>query len=93
MPQYAGTSVSYGLPHDEALKAVTFNAAQMLGLGDQLGTIEPGKIANLVVTDGDLLELRTQVKYLFIQGRQTSLDNKQLELYERFSQRPKPESR
>jgi imidazolonepropionase-like amidohydrolase len=92
LPQYAGTSVGYGLPHDEALKAVTFNAAQMLGLGDQLGTIEPGKIANLVVTDGDLLELRTQVKYLFIQGRQTSLDNKHLELYERYSQRPKLES-
>jgi len=92
LPQYAGTSVGYGLPHDEALKAVTFNAAQMLGLGDQLGTIESGKIANLVVTDGDLLELRTQVKYLFIQGRQTSLDNKQLELYERYSHRPKPDS-
>src|SRR5579864_7010724 len=46
LPQYAGTSVGYGLPHEEALKAVTFNAAQMLGLGDHLGTIEPGKIAN-----------------------------------------------
>lgn len=88
LPQYAGTSVGYGLPHDEALKAVTVNAAQMLGLND-LGTIEPGKIANIVVTNGDLLELRTQVKYLFIQGQPTSLDNKQLELYERFSKRPK----
>ncbi|MGH9731390.1 MAG: amidohydrolase family protein, partial [Candidatus Acidiferrales bacterium] len=89
LPQYAGPAVGYGLPEDAALKAVTLNAAQMLGLGDQLGTIEPGKIANLVVTDGDLLELRTQVKYLFIKGQQTSLDNKQLELYERYSKRPK----
>lgn len=89
LPQYAGTSVGYGLPHEEALKAVTVNAAQMLGLDSELGTIEPGKIANLVVTNGDLLELRTQVKYLFIQGQLTSLDNKQLELYERYSKRPK----
>ena len=88
LSQYAGTAVGYGLPHDEALKAVTVNAAQMLGIND-LGTIEPGKIANVVVTDGDLLELRTHVKYLFVQGQPTSLDNKQLELYERFSKRPK----
>lgn len=88
LPQYAGTSVGYGLPHEEALKAVTVNAAQMLGIND-IGTIEPGKIANIVVTDGDLLELRTHVKYLFIQGQLTSLDNKQLELYERYSKRPK----
>jgi imidazolonepropionase-like amidohydrolase len=89
LPQYAGTAVGYGLPHDQALKAVTMNAAQMLGL-DDIGTIEPGKVANVVVTNGDLLELRTQVKYLFIKGQLTSLDNKQLELYERFSKRPKP---
>jgi imidazolonepropionase-like amidohydrolase len=91
LSQYAGTAVGYGLPHDAALKAVTVNAAQMLGI-DDLGTIEPGKIANVVVTDGDLLELRTHVKYLFIQGQPTSLDNKQLELYERFSKRPKLQS-
>ncbi|MGB6875886.1 MAG: amidohydrolase family protein [Candidatus Acidiferrales bacterium] len=88
LSQYAGTAVGYGLPQEEALKAVTVNAAQMLGLND-IGTIEPGKVANIVVTDGDLLELRTHVKYLFIQGQPTSLDNKQLELYERFSKRPK----
>jgi imidazolonepropionase-like amidohydrolase len=92
LPQYAGTAVGYGLPQQEALKAVTVNAAQMLGLND-IGTIEAGKIANIVVTDGDLLELRTHVKYLFIKGEQTSLDNKQLELYKRFSERPKPEAK
>jgi imidazolonepropionase-like amidohydrolase len=77
------------LPREEALKAVTVNAAEMLGLND-IGTIEQGKIANIVVTDGDLLELRTEVKYLFVKGALTSLDNKQLELYRRFSSRPKP---
>lgn len=89
LPQYAGTAVGYGLPHDEALKAVTMNAPQMLGL-DGIGTIAQGKAANIVVTDGDLLELRTHVKYLFIKGRQTSLESKQRRLYERYSSRPKP---
>jgi imidazolonepropionase-like amidohydrolase len=88
LAQYAGTAVGYGLPYDEALKAVTVNAAQMLGLDSEFGTIEPGKLANLVVTDGDLLEIRTAVKYLFIKGQLTSLDNKQLELYKRYSSRP-----
>lgn len=89
LPQYAGTAVGYGLPHDEALKAVTVNAAQMLGL-DDIGTIEAGKVANIVVTDGDLLDLRTHVKYLFIKGQETSLENKQRELYERYRERPEP---
>jgi imidazolonepropionase-like amidohydrolase len=89
LPQYAGVSVGYGLPREEALKAVTVNAAQMFGI-DDLGTLEPGKVANIVVTNGDLLELRTQVKYLFIKGQLTSLDNKQLDLYNRFRNRPKP---
>ncbi|HEV2490320.1 MAG TPA: amidohydrolase family protein [Candidatus Acidoferrales bacterium] len=92
LSQYAGAAVGYGLPYDEALKAVTVNAAQMLGLDDQLGTIDTGKLANLVVTDGDLLEIRTQVKYLFIKGQLTSLDNKHLDLYKRYSSRPKSSS-
>src|SRR5690348_162955 len=92
LTQYAGTSVGYGLPYDEALKAVTVNAAQMLGLDGEIGTLEPGKLANIVVTDGDLLEIRTQVKYLFIKGQLTSLDNKHLDLYKRYSSRPKPSS-
>ena len=50
LPQYAGTAVAYGLPHDEALKAVMLNAAQIFGLADQLGTLEPGKLANVIVT-------------------------------------------
>lgn len=91
LPQYAGVSVGYGLPREEALKAVTVNAAQMFGI-DDLGTLEPGKVANVVVTDGDLLELHTHVKYLFIKGQLTSLDNKQLDLYNRFRNRPKLQS-
>ena len=88
LSQYAGTAVGYGLPHDEALKAVTLNAAKMFGIADQLGTIETGKMANLIVTNGDPLEIATQVRYLFIKGRLTSTDNRQLDLYEKYRQRP-----
>jgi imidazolonepropionase-like amidohydrolase len=90
LAQQAGNAVAYGLSRDEALKAVTLNAAKMFGLDDRLGTIEPGKMANLIVTDGDVLELRTQLRYLFIQGRLTSLENKHLQLYETYRKRPKP---
>jgi imidazolonepropionase-like amidohydrolase len=90
LTQQAGNAVAYGLSRDEALKAVTLNAAKMLGLDDRLGTIEAGKMANVIVTDGDVLELRTQLRYLFIQGQLTSLDNKHLQLYEMYRKRPKP---
>jgi imidazolonepropionase-like amidohydrolase len=90
LPQYAGTAVAYGLAHDEALKAVMLNAAQMFGLADQLGTLEPGKLANVIVTNGDPLELQTQVRYLFIKGQLTSTDNKHRDLYEQYRKRPQP---
>ncbi len=88
--QNAANAAAYGLSHDEALKAVTLYPAQILGLSDQLGTLEPGKIANIIVTNGDPLELTTDVKYLFIKGELTSLDNRHLRLYEKYSNRPKP---
>jgi imidazolonepropionase-like amidohydrolase len=90
LPQYAGTAVAYGLPHDEALKAVMLNAAQIFGLADQLGTLEARKIANVIVTSGDPLELQTQVRYLFIKGQLASTDNKHRELYEQYRKRPQP---
>lgn len=87
--QNAANAVAYGLPYDEALKAVTLYPAQILGLADQVGTLETGKIANVIVTNGDPLELTTDVKYLFIKGQLTSLDNKQLRLYDKYLNRPK----
>jgi imidazolonepropionase-like amidohydrolase len=88
LSQYAGTAVGYGLPHDEALKAVMLNAAQIFGLSDRLGTIEPGKLANLIVTDGDPLEIKTELRYLFIKGQLTSTDNRHRQLYEQYRKRP-----
>src|SRR5882757_675630 len=87
--QNAANAVAYGLPYDEALKAVTLYPARIFGLDDQIGTLEPGKIANLIVTNGDPLELTTDVKYLFIRGQLTSMDNRHLRLYEKYSKRPK----
>jgi imidazolonepropionase-like amidohydrolase len=90
LPDYAGTAVAYGLPHDEAIKAVTINAAQIFGIADQVGTIETGKLANLIVTNGDPLEIQTQVKFLFIKGQLTSTDNRHRDLYEQYRKRPQP---
>ena len=87
--QNAANAVAYGLPHEEALKAVTLYPAQIFGLANQIGTLEQGKIANIIVTNGDPLELTTDVKYLFIKGQLTSLDNRHLRLYEKYAKRPK----
>lgn len=78
----------YGLPWEDAVKAITLYPAQMLGVADRLGTIEVGKIANLLVTDGDPLEIQTQVKHLFIKGQLTSTDNRHRQLYEKYRARP-----
>jgi imidazolonepropionase-like amidohydrolase len=87
--QNAASAVAYGLPYEEALKSVTIYPAQIFGLSDQIGTIEQGKLANLIVTNGDPLELTTDVKYLFIKGQLTSMDNRHLRLYEKYAKRPK----
>jgi len=87
--QNAANAVAYGLPYDQALRAVTINPAQVFGLGSQIGTLELGKIANVIVTNGDPLELTTDVKYLFIKGQLTSTENKHHRLYEKYLNRPK----
>ncbi len=88
LPYEAAQSVPYGLPPEAALAAVTRNAPDMLGFGDRLGTLEPGKIANVIVTDGNPLEIRTQVRDVFILGRRVDTMNRHLELYERYRARP-----
>jgi len=88
LPYHAGMSVAYGLPKEEALKALTIYPAEIFGVADRVGSIEPGKLANLVITNGDLLEIRTQIRYLFIKGKQIALKTKQTELYEKYVNRP-----
>ena len=87
--QQAANAVAHGLPHEEGLKGVTLYPAQMFGLDSQLGTVETGKSANLIVTNGDPLDVTTEVRYLFIKGQLTSTDNKQKALYEKYLKRPK----
>jgi len=87
--QNAANAVAHGLPYDEGLKSVTLYPAQILGLSDQVGTLETGKIANIIVTNGDPLELTTDVRYLFIKGQLTSRDNRHQRLYEKYMNRPK----
>jgi imidazolonepropionase-like amidohydrolase len=84
LPYEAAAAVGFGLPYEEALKAVTLYAAQIWGVGDELGSIEKGKWADLIVTDGDPLETRTQIKQMFIKGAPVDLENKHHRLYEKY---------
>lgn len=88
LPYEAAMAAAYGLPREEALKALTVYPAEILGVDDKLGTIEPGKIANLIVTDGDPLEITTDVRHLVIDGKVSSTDNRHRSLYERYRGRP-----
>jgi imidazolonepropionase-like amidohydrolase len=89
LPYEAAMAVPFGLPMEAALEAVTKNGAEMLGLDGDIGTIEVGKTANLIVTDGNPLEIQTLVTDLFILGRQVSTDNKHRSLYEKYRARPR----
>lgn len=88
LPYHAGMAAAFGLPKEEALKAVTINPAEIFGVADRIGSIEQGKIANIIVTTGDPLEIRTQVRHLFINGRQIPLTSRHTELYEKYKSRP-----
>jgi imidazolonepropionase-like amidohydrolase len=87
LPYEAAAAVPFGLPQEEALKAITLYAAQIWGAGDDLGSIDKGKWADLIVTDGDPLEIRTQIKQVFIKGVAVDLDNRQHRLYEKYLNR------
>ncbi len=85
IPFHAGTAVAYGLPYEEAVKAITLNAAKILGIDKTCGSLEQGKDATLFISTGDALDMRTnQLTAAFIQGRMIDLGSKQTELYERY---------
>ena len=85
LPFNAGTAAAYGLTKEEALSAITLNAATILGIADKTGSIETGKDANIVVSEGDILDMRTNIiTQAFIQGRQIDLNNKQKQLAEKY---------
>ncbi|MBL4850149.1 MAG: amidohydrolase family protein [Planctomycetes bacterium] len=84
---HAAQAVGYDLPPEAALRALTLGAAEILGLGDRLGSVEVGKEATLIATDRPLLEDTAQISHAWIRGRAVSLDTRQLKLYERFRKR------
>jgi imidazolonepropionase-like amidohydrolase len=87
LPRQVGIMNAYGLSHDDALRALTINAAQVLGVADRMGSLEAGKLANVIVTDGDPLEVTTSLHYLFIDGKPLPLQSRHTELYNRYRQR------
>ncbi|HYC59872.1 MAG TPA: amidohydrolase family protein [Thermoanaerobaculia bacterium] len=89
LPYHAASCAAFGLPKEEALKAVTIYPAQIFGVADRIGSLEVGKQANVIVTDGDPLEIRTNVRRVFIAGEDIPMDSRHTLLYEKFRNRPK----
>lgn len=87
LPYEASMASAFGLPKEEALKAVTLYPAQLLGVSDQLGTLEAGKAATLIVTNGDPLDLPTQVEAAYIDGRRIDLTNRQTRLRDKYKEK------
>ncbi len=86
LPFYAGTAVAYGMDKESALKTITSNTAKMLGIDNRVGSLTVGKDATLFVSVGDALDIRTSIlTHAFISGKNVTLDNKQQELYNRYS--------
>jgi imidazolonepropionase-like amidohydrolase len=88
LPYHAASAAAFGLPKDVALKAVTLYPAQIWGVSDRLGSLEVGKNASLIVTNGDPLEIRTSVLRVFINGEDMPMDSRHTLLYEKFKKRP-----
>lgn len=85
LPYQAAAAVPFGLPKDQAYRAVSLSAAEIFGIGDRLGSIEEGKAADLIVTSGDPLEVTTKVNMVFIDGKPMSPETRQKQLYEKYS--------
>ena len=89
IPYAAAQAMAFGLPRDEALRGLTLYPAQMLGIADRLGSLEPGKDATFFIADGDILDVRTHVQRMWIRGQEVSLESRHTRLYDKFRNRPK----
>jgi imidazolonepropionase-like amidohydrolase len=89
VPYHAATAIGFGLPADEALKAITLYPAQILGVAERVGSLEVGKDATLFVADGDPLDTPTQITAAWIQGRKVDLDDRHKRLYEKYQEKYK----
>jgi imidazolonepropionase-like amidohydrolase len=88
LPYNAASAAAFGLPKDVALKAITIYPAEIFGVADRIGSLEVGKQANVILTDGDPLEIRTNVRRVFIDGEEIPMDSRHTLLYEKFRKRP-----
>jgi imidazolonepropionase-like amidohydrolase len=85
----AGQAISYGLTQEQALAAVTINAAQIAGVADKIGSLEVGKAATVVVSDGDIFDYLThKVSAMWIDGREVTLNDRNKQLHQKYSQKP-----
>jgi imidazolonepropionase-like amidohydrolase len=87
LPYEAGAAIAYGLPADEALKAVTLYPAQMLGFADRVGSLEVGKHATLLITTGSPLEYSTLVEQAYIEGRMIDMEDSHRRFFEKYSEK------
>ncbi len=87
LAQHAAAAAAFGLPHDVALKAITLHPAEILGIDSRVGSIEIGKDATFLITDGNPLEFSTTIEQVYIQGRRVDMTNKHLRLYERYTEK------
>jgi imidazolonepropionase-like amidohydrolase len=90
LPYAAAQAIAFGLPEEDALKGITLYPAQLMGVADRIGSIEPGKDATLLVCDGDIFDIRSNVKRMWIAGKEVSLESRHTRLYEKYKNRPKP---
>jgi imidazolonepropionase-like amidohydrolase len=89
LPYHAAMAAAYGLPREEALKGITIYPAQVLGVADKVGSLEPNKIADLIVTDGDPLEIMTHVEQVYIAGKPMPMESRQTRLFHKYDSKPR----
>ena len=87
LPWEAGVAVAFGLPEEEALKAVTINAAEFMGIGDRVGSLEPGKQATLLITTGTPLDMTSDIEQSYIQGREIDMNDIQKHFFDKYMEK------
>lgn len=90
LPFSAAQAAAFGLPEAEAIQSITLNPAKILGLDQQLGSIEPGKQATFIAVEGSILDIRANVRRMWISGKEVSLETRQTQLFEKYRTRPAP---
>jgi imidazolonepropionase-like amidohydrolase len=87
LPWEAGVAVAFGLPEEEALKAVTINAAEFMGISDKVGSLEPGKQATLLITTGTPLDMTSDIEQSYIQGREIDMNDIQKHFFDKYMEK------